>query len=60
VDIVNRFTNLLHDWCHFALWNWFRFFELMLQLSSGTSFQDDVDIVLVIEKTVQFDDVRVI
>lgn len=60
MNFVDRFTNLLDDWCNFSLCHRLGSFELMKQLSSCSYLQNDVDMSFIIEISVHFDDVRVI
>jgi len=60
VDFVDGFADLLHDGRNFVLCHGLRLPQLVVELPSSAHLQDDVDVVLVIEVPIHFDDVGVV
>ena len=51
---------MLHDGGNFALGHGFSLLELVVKLPAGADLQNDVNIALVVEVAVHFDDVGVV
>ncbi len=60
MNLVHSVADLFHQECHFCLRELLGLFQEMVQLSSCTHFQNYVNVLVVIEVTVQFDDVGVV
>ena len=60
MNLVDGLTDLFHVTSDFLLWHRFASFQLMVQLTSRTYLQDNVNVGLVIEVTVHLDDVWII
>jgi hypothetical protein len=60
VYLIDSLADLFHDAGNFVLRHGFASPKLMIQLSTSGHFHNDVDIGLVVEETVHFDDVWVI
>ena len=57
MQFLHRRTYLFHQPCHFNLRHRFASFQLLVQLTTHTDLHYDIDVLLVIEKTVHFYDV---
>lgn len=60
MELLDSRTNLFHKGGYLHFWHWFTTFELLIKLPSDSDFQNDVDMLFIIETTVHLDDVGVI
>lgn len=60
MQLIDSSANLLHDACYLDFRKRLATLELLEELSAHCYFQDDIDVLLVIETAIKFDDVWVI
>jgi hypothetical protein len=60
MNLVDGLADLLHNRSYLGLRHWLTAFELMIKLSSCAHFKNDVDISLICEIPIHFDDVRMV
>lgn len=60
MDLIDCFTNLLDDRCHFGLLHGLGSFQLMEKLPACAYLENDVDIGFIIEVAVHFNDIWVV
>lgn len=58
--VVYSIADLFHQKYHFGFLQRLRLFQIMVQLSSCTHFEDNVYVIVIIEITVHFDNIRVV
>ena len=60
MELLDSSTDLLHQSCSLDLVHGFSPFEFFVELAAGCEFQDDAEMLLVVEAAVHLDDVGVI
>jgi hypothetical protein len=60
MQLADSIADLLHDESHSCFGHGLMFFEVFIELSICTEFEDDVDIDMIIKKPIHLDDVGMV